>query len=132
MPDDVRQAKRIEYKIGKKAELSDGTEEFHLEDGFKNSNEHEQDITNDQRRSTPTTHSTVQSTIQSTTSSSITKDTPPPAAPQADHSGSTITPTKRSYTSRVQTQSPFPGGDRFPQTYQMSLQQDELYQEREA
>ena len=39
MPDDIRQAKRIKLKIGKKAELSDGTEEFHLEQGFKSSTE---------------------------------------------------------------------------------------------
>mmetsp|Transcript_18461 Transcript_18461/g.42126 ORF Transcript_18461/g.42126 Transcript_18461/m.42126 type:complete len:137 (+) Transcript_18461:116-526(+) len=134
MPDDVRQAKRIKYKIGKKAELSDVTEEFHLEHRFKSSNE--EDITDDQRRlSTPTTQPTVQSTIPSTTSTtttSTTKETPPPP-PSTDH-GSTITPIKRSYTSRVQTQqqSPFAGGDLLLHTYQMSLQHDKLYQEREA
>ena len=54
------------------------------------------------------------------------------AAPAVPSDGSTITPTKRSYTLRVSTPSPFPGGDWFVQTYQMSLQHDRLCQEREA
>ena len=140
MPDDVRQAKRIKYKIGKKAELSDGTEEFHLEQGFQSSIENNVDITGtDGRHSTQTTQPRLQSTIQqsiTTTSTTIrtTNDTPPaPALPAlAVEHGSTITPLKRSYTSRVQTQSPSPGGDRFLQTYQISLQHDKLQQERKA
>ena len=139
MPDDVRQAKRIKYKIGKKAELSDGTEEFHLEDGFKSSNENEEHITIDvttagEPNSLQTTQPTVESTVQFTNSSSSGNNKTPAASVPRDDS--TMTPTKRSYTSRVSTpsSSPFPGGggDRFLQTYQMSLQQDKLSQEREA
>ena len=71
MPEDVRQAKRLKYKIGKKAELSDGTKEFNLEEGFKHSDEHEDDtITGtDGRHSTQTTQPTVESTYHSTSTS---------------------------------------------------------------
>ena len=51
-----------------------------------------------------------------------------------DPAGSTITPAKRSYSS-TRLPSPasttFPGGDRFLQTFQLSLQQDKLNQEKE-
>mmetsp|Transcript_86226 Transcript_86226/g.175145 ORF Transcript_86226/g.175145 Transcript_86226/m.175145 type:complete len:290 (+) Transcript_86226:2-871(+) len=146
MPDDVRQAKRIKYKIGKRAELCDGTEEFHLEDGFQpdsNTNHTFQStvaVAGD-RQCTPRTQSTVQpSTLVDSTTT--TAPAPAPAArtissttvPPSD--GSTITPTKRTYTSRVSSASPFPpssgGGDKFLQTYQLSLQQERLFQERES
>ena len=147
MPDDVRQAKRIKYKIGKKAELSDGTEEFHLENGFKSSYENEEhtntivDVTtgepNSLERNQPTVESTVQLTNNSRNTSGNDK-TPAAAAPTSvpRDDNTSITPTKRSYTSRVSTpvsSFPFPGGgDQFLQTYQMSLQQEKLSQEREA
>ena len=117
MPDDVRQAKRIKYKIGKKAELSDGTEEFTLEDGFQKSNENDEDGIE--------LHETA-------VDSPATGVVPPlpTAARSVPVDESTITPTKRSYNSRVS--SPFPGGDRFLQSYQLSLQQDRISQEREA
>ena len=139
MPEDVRQAKRIKYKIGKKAELSDGTEEFHLEDGFKSSNENEEHITiavttPGEPNSLQTTQPTVESTVQLINTSSGNNKTPAASVPRDD--STSITPTKRSYTSRVSTpvsSFPFPGGgDQFLQTYQMSLQQDKLSQEREA
>ena len=72
MPEDVRQAKRIKYKIGKRAELCDGTEEFRLEDGFQpDSDNHTLQSTvavAGDRQCTPRTQSTVQpSTLDSTT-----------------------------------------------------------------
>ena len=128
MPDDVRQAKRIKYKIGKKAELSDGTEEFNLEDGFKSSNEEDTTVVG-------STTGDPQEPRMVQTTNTTNPTSPPAAAPAASvpTDGSTITPSKRSYNSRVTTaSSPFPGGDRFLQTYQMSLRQAQLAQEREA
>ena len=111
MPEDVRQAKRIKYKIGKRAELCDGTEEFHLDEGFKTSSVVEEPNvdttgTGDPPESTQTTQPTVQSTIE------VLDDA------ATNTAGSTITPSKRSYTSRAST-SPhsFPGGDRFLHSY---------------
>ena len=38
MPDDVRQAKRIKWKIGAKASIGGGKEEYDLREGFSSNN----------------------------------------------------------------------------------------------
>ena len=122
MPEDVRQAKRIKHNIGKRAELCDGTEEFNLEEGFKNTVESVNDDAGAPGIQSNETTQTTQPTVDSTSAV---------VAPTNPSEDSTITPTKRSYNSKFSSP-PFPGGDRFLQTYQMSLQQERLYQEREA
>jgi hypothetical protein len=114
MPEDVRQAKRIKHKIGNKAMLGDGQEEFDLEVSFKTV---EEECCSKQ---TLPEELPLQETSQQPQPTQLTQE-----KPLLDVAGSTITPSKRSY---IRSGTPT-NNDAFLRSLQLSLEDRRLQRE---